>query len=240
MRSISIPQLYSSWFKALGQYLPEETPNSRIMNFVFLITGIFQARSPHLSRIAGKIPIRAKKRSLIKRMERLANNPAVNSRRWYKPIAQQLITAASVTGQLHLVMDCSKVSSSHQLLMVALAYNGRALPLVWTWVPHKRGHSRVRQQVALLKYVQKLIPSGIAVSLVGDSEFGHTPVIDRLEQWGWDYALRQSGRHLVRITGDQHWKRLDTLVRRGELVWLGHYSYPHCQDHRLAKLSSEN
>lgn len=224
MPSIGIPQLYGIWFTVLWQLVPD-APDTRIANCVFLITGIFQAGSVHLSLIARKIPVRAKKRSLVKRLERWLDNAAIRPRQWYKPIAQQLIAAASAAGEIHLLIDCSKVSFNHQLLMVAIAYKHRSLPLVWTWVRHKRGHSTANKQLALLAYARNLIPEGVKVSLVGDTEFGHTAVIDQLNEWHWGYALRQQGRYLVQRKDSDQWVRLDSLIQKmSEVLWFGDVS----------------
>jgi hypothetical protein len=95
---------------------------------------MFQAGSTHLSKIARTVPVRAKKLSVVRRLERVLDKAAVRPREWYRPLADQLIAAASVAGQIHLIIDCSKVGPGHHLLMIAMAYKRRALPLAWTWV----------------------------------------------------------------------------------------------------------
>jgi hypothetical protein len=112
-----------------------------LVNLVLLVVGILQARSVHLSVIAGKIPIRAKKLSLMKRWERFLANPAFRVRAWYRPVAERLVSAAGSAGRIHLVLDATKVSAHHRLLMVAIAYHRRTLPLAWTWVRSSKGHS---------------------------------------------------------------------------------------------------
>lgn len=52
---------------------------------------------------------------------------------------------------------------------------------------------------------------GIQVSLVGDGEFEDTLLIEHLDFWGWDYALRQSKDNLVMIEGSSQWQRLDSF-----------------------------
>jgi hypothetical protein len=169
-----------------------------------------------------KLPIRAKKLSLDKRRRRFLDNGAIRVREWYRPVAEGLIRAASSAGQVNLVIDCSKVGFGHQLLMVGIAYRRRVLPLVWTWVRHRKGHSTTRKQIALLAYVRTLIPEGVKVSLVGDCEFGNTLLIEYLDFWKWDYALRQPGDHLVMLYGKKAWQRLDSLgATPGTLMWLG-------------------
>ena len=111
----------------------------------------------------------------------------------------QLIAAASVAGEIRLVLDTTKVSAHHRLLNVCVAYRRRVLPLAWTWVHCHRGHSSARKQVALLSYVRDLIPPGIQISLVGNCEFGHTAVLEAVQAWRWNYALQQSGHVLAQL-----------------------------------------
>jgi hypothetical protein len=70
--------------------------------------------------------------------------------------------------EIRLIVDGTKIGSRHQLLIVCLTYRKRAIPIAWTWVPHVRGHSSARKQLALLAYVRSLICAGAAVFLVGD------------------------------------------------------------------------
>jgi hypothetical protein len=144
----------------------------------------------------------------------------VRVRVWYRPIAEALLSeAVRTSGQVRLILDGTKIGNGHQLLMVALAYRRRTLPLVWTWVRTKRGHSSGHKQRALLAYLRRLMPVDAEVIVLGDSEF--TPLQDVLIQWNWFYVLRQKGSHLVRRTPDQPWQRCDLLVSQpGQRRWL--------------------
>src|SRR5688572_3866139 len=178
---LSNSKLYSIWRKELAQLVGQKYQKYRLTNLVLLVVGIFQAKSVYLSVIARKIPIRAKKLSLMKRLERFLANPVFRVRAWYRPVAEQLVKAAGSAGQIHLVLDATKVSAHHRLLMVAVAYHHRSLPLVWTWVCSSKGHSTGKKQLALLRYVRTLIPAWFRVSVVGDSEFGSTDLMRQFD-----------------------------------------------------------
>jgi hypothetical protein len=209
-------RLYSSVYRALVQLLPDEI-DSRLSNMALLMLGIFGARSVQTGRLAAYIPLHIKKTSIVRRMERFLDNAAVRVRTWYEPIAHWLVQAACVTGEIALVIDSSKVSAHHRLILVGIAYHRRVLPLAWTWIRSSRGHSGTNLQLALLSYVRSLLPVEARVSLVGDCEFGHMPVLHALQDWQWDYVLRQSGHQLVDVESEPDWLRLDALLtRRGE------------------------
>ena len=135
-------QLYLTWIQQIRELRPEQRI-TQVRNFVLLIYGIYQSRSVYLSRIASKVPGRAKLQSIVKRLERFLGNPAIRLRDWYKPVAQQwLAEQLASLGEIHLIVDGTKVGFGHQLLMVSLAYHKRAIPFAWTWVRHVRGHSQ--------------------------------------------------------------------------------------------------
>jgi hypothetical protein len=128
------------------------------------VIGIYQSRSVHLSKIAGKIPGSAKLLSITRRLNRFLDNPAIRVREWYEPIAHQWLQAQLYClRESRLIVDGTKVGFGHQLLIVSLAYQKRAIPIAWTWVKHVHGHSSVLNQLALLNYVRKLLPEGAAV-----------------------------------------------------------------------------
>ncbi len=219
---MSTNQLYHIWFERITQLRPGERI-TRVRNFVWLVVGIFQSKSVHLSQVAGKIPGRAKQPSITRRLSRFLANPAVRVREWYEPTARALLQSmARTVGEIRLIVDASKVSFGHQLLIVSLAYHRRAIPLAWTWVGSARGHSSAFKQRALLAYVYRLIPPGVPVLLVGDSEFGAVEVIRQLEVWNWQYVLRQKANHLVKLAAESSWQRFgDLITKPGQKVWLG-------------------
>jgi hypothetical protein len=221
-QTMPINNLYHTWNMQIRQLQPSER-KTRIQNFTWLIVGIHQSRSVYLSRIAGKIPGRAKLLSMTQRLSRLLANPAINVRDWYEPIARSwLASQATCLHQVRLIVDGTKVGFAHQLLIVSLAYRKRAIPIAWTWVKQVRGHSTPEVQLALLAYVRSLLPRGIAVLLVGDCEFGAVEVLKQLERWHWDYVLRQKGRTHVCLSGQTEWHDFGSWVRKpGRSMWLG-------------------
>jgi hypothetical protein len=214
-------QLYSLWRSRLSELAPDDC-QTRLVNMLLLVVGLYKAESVHLSKVARKLPLRAKKLSLDKRLRRFLDNGAIRVRAWYKPVAAGLLRAASSGGQVHLVIDGTKVGRGHQLLMVAVAYRRRALPLAWTWIRAKTGHSTVHKQLALLGYVYSLVGLGINVSLVGDSEFGNVALLSQLDNWGWDYVLRLKGTRRFWPYQMRHLYRLDRQkLKSGNMLWLG-------------------
>lgn len=217
-----INRVYHNWLSWMGQLRPEERV-TRVRNLAWLIAGIYCSKSVHLSKVAMKIPGKVKLLSSVRRLSRFLNNPALRVREWYEPVARDLVRSmASSVGEIRLIVDGTKVGCGHQLLMVAIAFRRRSLPIAWTWVRSSRGHSSAAKQRALLAYVRRLIPPDVPVLLVGDSEFGAVDVIRQLEIWNWCYVLRQKASHQVQLAGESSWQRLgDWIHKPGQSLWLG-------------------
>jgi hypothetical protein len=223
---MSVNQLYHTWVNRILQLHPSERL-TRVRNMAWLIVGIYQSKSVHLSKVATHIPGQAVVLSSTRRLDRFLENAAIRVRAWYKPVAQTWLR--HLAGQeIHLIVDGSKIGFGHQLLIVALAYRRRALPLAWTWVNCRRGHSSGLVQLALLQYVQGLLPPQTRVRLTGDAEFGAVQVLKQLNLWGWKFALRQKSSHLVKLRGQNQWQPLGSLIHNmGQSCW--------CEDARLTQ-----
>jgi hypothetical protein len=194
-----------------------------VRNFVWLLVGIHESRSVKMSRIAGKIPGKAKLLSTVRRLGRFLSNPAIRVRAWYAPIARQWLAAQfRYLGEIRLIVDGTKIGYGHQLLIVCLAYRKRAIPIAWTWIKHVKGHSSARKQLALLAYVRSLIPAGAAVFLVGDCEFGAVEVLRQLDFWNWFYVLRQKSDTGVWFCEQEDWQTFGSYIQKaGQSFWLG-------------------
>jgi hypothetical protein len=219
---MSINNLYDTWKTRIMELRPGQRI-TQIRAFLWLLVGIYLSRSVCLSRVACKIPGKAKLTSTTRRLSRLLDNPAISVRDWYEPVAREWLEAQFRNlGEIRLIFDGTKIGFGHQLLIVALAYRRRAIPIAWTWVKHVKGHSTAGKQLALLVYVRKLLPKGAAVFLVGDCEFGPVDVLRQLDRWGWFYVLRQKSNTHVWLNESQGWQDFGSFVERaGQSVWLG-------------------
>jgi hypothetical protein len=185
-----------------------------------MMSGIYLSRSVHLSKIASKIPAQAVQVSIVYRLHRFLNNPSFHVRSWYEPVARQLLKEmADSVGEIRLIMDATKCGFHYQWLTVSLAFHHRSIPISWTWLKGSKGHSSASIQLALLTYVQGLLPAGVPVVLVGDTEFEDGDLQKQCLSWHWNYVLRQKPSNLVQINGD--WQPFRSLVDRpGTSLWV--------------------
>jgi hypothetical protein len=217
---MSINRLYHIWFQEIEQMWSHLRLTQR-RNLTYLLIGIYLSKSVALNAVALKIPGQAVEVSVQRRLSRFLGNPAIRVRACYGPLIEPLLTEISKNGAVRLLVDGTKVGNGHQLLMVSVAYRRRAIPVAWTWVKGSRGHSSARKQLALLSHVRSLLPDDAKVLLVGDSEFGAVDGIRQVENWHWDYVLRQKSSHLVKIP-HRRWQAFGDLISKaGQSIWLG-------------------
>ena len=176
-------KLYGIWKRLLAQWLTDEC-HTRRTNLTWLIVGLYLSQKVSASAIVQRWPLAVKTASLTRRLSRFLDNRAIRPAVWFRPVARQLLARAAQR-QLTLIVDASKVSAGHQLVMVALAYKKRALPLAWSWVNYAKGAVPTQTQLALVKRVRGLLPNEAQVILVGDAGFSSVLVLRELEGWGW-------------------------------------------------------
>lgn len=201
-------RLYHTVLRGLRQWLPDERI-TRVRNLALLMTGLYMSGAVQLPLIVRKWPVDGKLPSLVNRLSRFLNNERLSVQHCYQPIARRLLLLFAGR-TIHLLIDCTKVGFNHQLMVVAIAYRKRSLPLAWSVHPGAKGTVAVTEQIALLGQVESLLPAEGDIWLMGDSGFQFVPLLRWLQHRGWHYVIRQSGNNMVSWPGQQ-WTRLTDL-----------------------------
>jgi len=81
---------------------------TRIRSFSWLLVGLYESRSVHLSKVADRIPGKACLPSVARRMRRLLDNRAIRVRECYELIAKGKIQRLA-DGETRLIVDGSKI-----------------------------------------------------------------------------------------------------------------------------------
>jgi hypothetical protein len=211
--------MYHKVLTQLSKWLPEERV-TRLRNMALLMSGLYFSLGIHLAHIVREWPLPGKAVSLVNRLRRFLANEQVQVRRWYRPVAQQLIARVAHT-ELRLIIDCTKVGFDHRLLTISLAYRKRALPLVWSVHAGRKGHVTTAQQIALFAALRPLIPRTSRVLVLGDCAFQNVPLLRWLGRRGWHFVIRQQGRITVRTTHGAWCKINRFALRPGQTRTIG-------------------
>ena len=143
-----------------------------------LVATMLDVRSANLMDLAAGLPREADRTDMrYQWITRLLGNPLVVSDEIMEPFSREVLERAAVGGQpLVLILDQSKVSDRHQVLMLALRCGERALPLAWR-VEETDGAIGFETQKALLDAVAPWLPTRAKVRLMADRFYGTADLI---------------------------------------------------------------
>jgi hypothetical protein len=182
---------------ALKQRLPHQRKTQR-GKLALLVATMLDVRSANLMDLAAGLPLEADRTDMrYQWITRLLGNPLVLSDEIMEPFAREVLEqAVGENKPVVLIIDQSKLSDRHQVLMLAVRYGERALPLAWR-VEATEGAIGLATQKALLEAVAPWMPAGTRVQLMGDRFYGTADLIGWCQERDWGYRLRLKGNLVV-------------------------------------------
>src|SRR5918994_868312 len=147
-----IKEIAGSFGEELKRRLPKQRKTQRT-KLALLISTMLDVRSANLMDLAAGLPREADRTGPLGNAQRymryqwitrLLGNPLVISDAIMEPFAREVLERAAAGGEpLSLILD--QMSKRHQVLMLALRWGERALPLAWR-VEQARSGSRSRDR----------------------------------------------------------------------------------------------
>ena len=127
-----IEEIADSISAELQDRLPRQRKTQRT-KLALLVATMLDVRSANLMDLAAGLPREADRTDMrYQWITRLLGNPLVVSDEIMEPFSREVLERAAATGEpLSLILDQSKMSDRHQVLMLALRWGERALPLAW-------------------------------------------------------------------------------------------------------------
>src|SRR3954468_351389 len=187
--------------ESVGSELKHRLPNQRKTQrtkLALLVATMLDVRSANLMDLAAGLPRQADRTDMrYQWITRLLGNPLVVSDEIMEPFSREVLERAAADGEpLSLILDQSKMSDRHQVLMLAVRWGERALPLAWR-VEETEGAIGFDTQRGLLEAVAPWLPEEASVRLLGDRFYGTADLIGWCQGRGWDYRLRLKGNLVV-------------------------------------------
>jgi hypothetical protein len=169
----SIKQIADSVSAELRRRLPKQRKREKL---ALLVATMLDVRSANLMELAAGLPLEADRTDMrYQWITRLLGNPLVISDAIMEPFAREALERAAADGQpVVLILDQSKLSDRHQVLMLAVRYGERALPLAWR-VEETEG--AIGFEKAVLEAVAPWLPAAAKVRLMGDRFYGTADLI---------------------------------------------------------------
>jgi hypothetical protein len=190
----------------LRQRLPGQRKTQR-GKLALLVATMLHARTANLMVLAASLPLFTERADMrYQWIARFIDNERVVCDAVIEPFAREVIARAAEAGRVTLIMDQSKASDRHQILMLSLRFGERALPLAWR-VEATEGAIGFSCQKALLAAIMPWLPSNADICLMADRFYGTPDLIAFATTQGWDYRLRLKGNLTVFIDGQK--SRLD-------------------------------
>ena len=192
-----IKEIAESLGSELKRRLPKQRKTQRT-KLALLVSTMLDVRSANLMDLAAGLPLEADRTDMrYQWIARLLGNPLVISDEIMEPFAREVLERAAAGGEpLSLILDQSQMSERHQVLMLALRWGERALPLAWR-VERTDGAIGFEIQRSLLGAVAPWLPEQAKVRLLGDRFYGTADLIGWCQERGWDYRLRLKGNLVV-------------------------------------------
>jgi hypothetical protein len=186
-------------------------------NLALLTQALVFGQNCHLPHLALELPIEGKRENLIQRLVRFLDNDRLRWRHHYLPLVREMF-GHWPDQEINLVMDRTDIKNKKSILMLAVAFKYRAMPLSWRILPF--GGTGEEVQLELLQEVSPYLPAGKRVMFFGDSEFRAVKVqqLCRDQGWGWQVGIKSDTLfHL----GDEAWRPLRTVtVKQGARRYL--------------------
>ena len=217
----------------------EPLPIHLLNTLSMMISGVFLGRNVQLHEIAAWVSTDILMSSLVRRFERFVADPLVIPGKIFKPFV--LAMQACLGGETaYLIIDCTQAGGKCRTVMVALAYHGTVLPIVWKTVRGSKGHVKGEIQKALMQEAYQLFRLHKHVVVLGDSEYSNEQLIQWLLDVKWDFVLRFQSSYLLQSSPNGEWQSTRSLyeaaqVSRGQLCVWEQVSYT--QSHHFSDLT---
>jgi hypothetical protein len=144
-----------------------------------------------LAKIAEKLNRRGKEESRENWIRRQLDNATMGTWQLFQPMAECLLQGL-VGHSVYLILDPTDLDAERCIVMIMLAYRGRALPLIWMSFEIKPG--MIHDSVTLLfAELRRWLPQGVKVYLLADREFHGVDMLDLICQQGWTPIVRGKG-----------------------------------------------
>lgn len=213
-------QLYRNLTTELQRRLPGAS-KPQVRNLALLTQALVFSPDCHIPNLALELPIEGQRESLIQRLDRFLANSRLSRRVHYLPLVGQLLKCWP-DREVNLVLDRTDLGQERSILLLALAFGHRAIPLTWRVLPF--GGTGAELQLTLLKEIQPLLPKPEQqrIMLLGDSEFRAVDVqrYCRSQGWGWQLGVKSD---TLFHGSDDHWQALSSIpIEAGQRRYLHH------------------
>lgn len=209
-------------------------PNLRKTQIVNLSLGVFglvKTRSGLMSEIVRVVPGSKQHKHRLKRLWRFVSNHRIKTG-YLQILWCRWVMATFVPGRyITVALDWTELPGNIQLLMAAIPFAGRAIPLLWvntTYRAFKDSQNRIEER--LISSLTKIIPQDKRIILVADRGFGRASFINFLINLNILFCLRVKADVIIQTKEGNNGKGKKINLRKlkikvNQVKWFGSVSY---------------
>jgi hypothetical protein len=168
----------------------------RLSNWIWIIVGLIQGQSVHLSQRALHIPGLAKEAGRIARIRRWLSNDAIDTRTLYDPLIRDVLQPWKHREVTIILDGCFIRHKTLQMLRLSLSHCFRVLPLAWEVVTSK-GNVETEVCERMLRYAANLLAHTKRVTFLADRGFRGREWAKRCVALRWRYMIRLANNTLI-------------------------------------------
>lgn len=205
----------------------DQAPRATRQRLVLFVVGVLLAGTIVLRRVATTqthIGLgAAQAASHERRLRRMLHDAQLGQAApMYGRVVRRVLRRLQPDQRVWLILDASGHSDVVRLVLAALWYRGRAIPLAWVLWPAQHPHDQRYWQDCqlLLQQVAAILPPGLRVTVLGDRAFGCPAFTDLVVAQGWSYLVRVQGQTRLRHP-DGREQPLQGLLPAAGTRWCG-------------------
>ena len=199
---------------------------SQAVNLGLGVLGVVKARSGLMSEIVREVPGAEQHRYRLKRFWRFLSNPRVKTGNLQLLWCKWAVSVFAPGKYIPIALDWTTLPGNIQVLMAAIPYAGRAIPLLWTTTTYqafKDSQNRIEERLILS--LLKSIPQEKKIILVADRGFGRTDLINFLIKLNILFCLRVRADVIITTKLGRKINLRKLKIKVGQVKWFDHIAY---------------
>jgi hypothetical protein len=214
----SSQQLYQR-VEAKLQSLHPHLHHKRLAVWVWVVVGLIQSQSVHLSAIANSIPGCAQAAGRIMRIRRWLASSWIDSRSLYTPLIGDVLQGWRGRDVTIILDGCFIRHKTLQIVRVSLSHCYRALPLAWE-VSRSQGLVALDVCDAMLDDVAALLDGTKRVTFLADRGFRDRDWAEKCTRLKWDYIIRIANNTIITFADGRQMTAHELHIAKGQQRYL--------------------
>ena len=183
--------------------------------------GVVASRQCTVRRVAEALASLGKPDTVERRLQRFVANPRVDWQASATALAAWIVRRLGARAVLVLLVDETSLQEHLKVMVVSVAYRGRALPVAWwCYRPTAWPLGQVALITRLLDQLAPVLPAQSRVLVQADRGIGTSPaLLEAIARRGWYFLVRVQRTVRVQVGGSEG--EIGALVPRPGKRWAG-------------------